>query len=438
MLLTSKRRIVVLDDDPTGTQTVRDLPVLTEWSVEALVREFETDTPVFYILTNSRSLPESKAVALNRNIATALREASRRTGTAFSVVSRSDSTLRGHFPAELDALESVLGKPDGRLICPYFEEGGRYTIEDVHYVREGDYLIPASETPFAADPAFGYRNSNLREWIAEKSSGKISAESIVSLSLETIRTKPLESITTVLEGLSDGRHCIINAACPQDVLRTAAAIHRAEANGKRFLFRSAASIVAALAGIPPAPPLDKQVFHASEGAGVLIIVGSYVPKTTSQLEVLRKKVDCAAFELNVDQVLDESRRDKLISEIVDRCRAPLAADRPVIVYTSRQRPKDQGEKSLRVGKIVSDSLIEVVRRVQCRPRVLIAKGGITSSDTATAGCGIRRGWVLGQIIPGVPVWRCGRETRFPGMPLVVFPGNVGDENALAEAVLRTL
>ncbi len=438
MLAASQRRIVVLDDDPTGTQTVHDLPVLTEWSVETLVREFEAATPVFYILTNSRSLPEREAVALNQSIARALREASERTGAAFSVVSRSDSTLRGHFPAELDALESVLGKPDGWLICPYFEEGGRYTIDDVHYVREGDRLIPAAETPFAADPAFGYRSSNLREWIAEKSNGNISPESVVSLSIETIRSESLEAMLAVLESLHDGRHCIINAACPHDVLRAAAAIHQAEARGKRFMYRSAASIVAALAGIPPAPLLDEQVFRNAEGSGVLIVVGSYVPKTTAQLEVLRQNVDCVDFELDVDQVLDDARRDKLLDEIVAGCRAPLAADRPVVVYTSRRRPKDHGEKSLRVGKIVSDCLIEVVRRLDARPRVLIAKGGITSSDTATAGCGIRRGWVLGQILPGVPVWQCGPESRFPGMPLVVFPGNVGDENSLAEAVRRTL
>ena len=49
---------------------------------------------------------------------------------------------------------------------------------------------------------------------------------------------------------------------------------------------------------------------------------------------------------------------------------------------------------------------------------------------------MKRARVLGQLLPGVPVWELGDETKFPGLPYIVFPGNVGGPTALVEAVER--
>ena len=100
--------IVVLDDDPTGTQTVYDVPVVTNWALPTIIEAFQRETPLFYVLTNSRSLPRTQAIDLAREAGANILEASRRTGRAFEVISRSDSTLRGHFPAEVDALIEAL------------------------------------------------------------------------------------------------------------------------------------------------------------------------------------------------------------------------------------------------------------------------------------------------------------------------------------------
>ncbi|NJN54061.1 MAG: hypothetical protein HC804_04475, partial [Anaerolineae bacterium] len=183
------RTLVVLDDDPTGTQTVADVPVLTQWTVDALQAELaEQSSPVFYILTNSRSLPEGEAIALTAEIGRNLQAAAVAAGQEFALISRSDSTLRGHFPAELDALVTAVPLPfDAWLIIPFFLEGGRYTINDVHYVAEGDHLIPAAATPFAQDAAFGYQSSNLREWVAEKSNGRFPATTVSSISISQLR-----------------------------------------------------------------------------------------------------------------------------------------------------------------------------------------------------------------------------------------------------------
>ena len=428
------RKVIVLDDDPTGTQTVHDVPVVTRWSVEHLARELLDPSAASYVLTNSRSMGTADAVALNREIAENLREASARTGRDFAVVSRSDSTLRGHFPDELETLAGGLGQSfDAWVLCPFFEEGGRLTIHDVHYVAEGQKLVPAARTPFAADAAFGYRNSNLRRWVVEKTGGRVPPDRIESLSIAELRRADGQSVRRKLAAMKTGSVCIVNAASRQDLLAAVHALLQAEADGKRFLYRTAASFVAARSGIEPRPLLEPADMPCQEGSGVLLVVGSYVPKTTLQLEHLLTHRGYPALELDVRQVLDDSTRDRAVAEIADRATQLLATDVPVVLYTSRKvfhggtagRPGN-----LAIGRRISRALVDLVRAIVTRPRVLVAKGGVTSSDLASQACGVVRATVIGQILPGVPVWRCGPESRSPDMPLVVFPGNVGAADAL--------
>ena len=179
----SGRKVVALDDDPTGVQTVHGVAVLARWDSEALAAELRNVAPLFFILTNSRALPEARAAALNREIARNLLDASRDTGVPFVVASRSDSTLRGHFPAETDALAAALGGVDGVLICPAFIEGGRVTAGDVHFVRDGDRFVPAAETEFARDATFGYSAHTLPGWVEEKTHRRIRTAEVASLAL---------------------------------------------------------------------------------------------------------------------------------------------------------------------------------------------------------------------------------------------------------------
>ena len=107
----------------------------------------------------------------------------------------------------------------------------------------------------------------------------------------------------------------------------------------------------------------------------------------------------------------------------------------MVLATSRELvTSGDAAASLDIGNRVSAALVEIVRRLEVRPRYLIAKGGITSSDLATKGLGVKRALVRGQLLPGVPVWELGPETRFPGLPYIVFPGNVGGPSALTDAV----
>jgi uncharacterized protein YgbK (DUF1537 family) len=429
----SQRRVVVLDDDPTGTQTVHGLPVLTEWSVDSLKTALqEDDPPCFYILTNSRSLPLAEAQALNTTIGTHLKQAAAATGTKLAIVSRSDSTLRGHFPGEVDALAAALGDAfDAWLLCPFFLEGGRYTINDIHYVAEDDHLIPAAETPYAQDASFGYAYSNLRDWVTEKTGGRIAPAQIDSISLDDIRQGGPPRITERLLALPPGSVCAINAASYRDLDVFVLGLLAAEAEGWRYIYRTAASFVRVRAGIAPRALLTAGELKLPSRGGGLFVVGSYVPKTTSQVNALIQQTDVLPLEMDVPALLDDTTRPAAIRRIANQANAALSIGRDAVIFTSRDVVTgDDVESSLAIGQSVSDALIAIMRAIETQPRYLVAKGGITSSDVATKGLNVRRAEVMGQILPGVPVWKLGPESRYPGAAYVVFPGNVGDANSL--------
>ena len=428
------RTIVVFDDDPTGTQTVYDLPVLTDWSTDGLLRELRAGTPAFYVLTNSRSMPGPEARALTLDAALRLKLAALAAGRKVSVISRSDSTLRGHFPAETDALDEALGPHNGVLIAPFFLEGGRFTIDDVHYVAEGDVLVPAAETPFARDAAFGYHHSNVREWVQEKTGGRIRAADVASISLTDIRSGGSQRVAEKLSVLVSRRVCVVNAASLSDMAIVTDAIAQAEARGARLLCRSAASLVQMRLGLATRPLLDARALALKRESAGLIVVGSYVPKTTTQLNALLA-TGIAAVELNVARLLDNAQQTVEIARARNAVEAQLRAGTDVVVYTSRELVSGvDARDSLAIGGRVSSGLVALLSELRVRPRYVIAKGGITSSDLATKALKMRRAWVLGQLLPGVPVWRGENESRHPGMPYVVFPGNVGGDNALVDAV----
>ncbi len=431
------RKLVVLDDDPTGTQTVHGIPVLTEWSVPQLTSELLDPSPACYILTNSRSLTAPAARALAGLVARNLRQAAASAGRAFRVLSRSDSTLRGHFPEETDAIAEGLGETaDALLLVPFFLEGGRFTIGNIHYVLEGGFLVPAGETEFARDPAFGYKASDLREWVEEKTRGRVRAGEVQSLGLEDIRAGGPERVFERLSAAPRPAVWIVNAAAASDLQVVALGLLRAERAGLKAMCRTAASFVSACSGMPPTALLQPEDFPR-DPAGGLVVVGSFVPRTTRQLTELLDGGGLQSLELNVAALLDLGRRESIIDRAACFASQGIERGRDTVLYTSRELIAGCAtEQSLEIHRAVSTALCSIVRGVRSRPRFLVAKGGITASDLATEALGVKRAMVLGQIYPGVPVWRLGPESRYPGLPYVVFPGNVGTPLALAETVAK--
>jgi uncharacterized protein YgbK (DUF1537 family) len=434
------RRIAVLDDDPTGTQTVHGVPVLTTWTVEDLRWALEQPSPTFYILTNSRSLPEEEAAAMNREVASNLAAAAERTGTDLVVTSRSDSTLRGHFPAETDALTQGLGRDtDGVILCPCYLEAGRLTADDTHWVRQGEQLVPAGETEFARDASFGYASSDLRDWVEEKTAGRFAASEVVSVGLRDIREGGPERVSEILRGVEGGLPVVANAVSYADLEVFVLGLLDAEAGGKRFLYRTGLSFVGARGGIPEKSPLTAEELYRRRprrGHG-LVLVGSHVELTTRQLEGALKLDGVRAVELSVPRLLEGAEREGELARVAGEVNAGLAGSE-VVVYTSREVVgAGSGRTRFEVGQAVSDALVEVMRRVDREAPLafVVAKGGITSSDVGTRGLGVRRAEVAGQMLPGkVSVWVLPEESAFPGLPYVIFAGNVGESDSLAKVI----
>jgi len=429
----SRTTIVILDDDPTGTQTVHDLPVLTTWDVDSLKKELKNNQQAFFILTNSRAMTKPDACALGLEIGSNLKLASRLTSVKLSIISRSDSTLRGHFPHEVDSVAAAVEETDlPYLICPFFLEGGRFTMNDVHYVAEGDHLVPAARTSYADDTAFGFSHSNLNQWIQEKTQGRIPADTVSSISLDDIRKLGPERVTQILMEVPLKSACIVNAVSYKDIEVVVKGLLNANANGRRFLYRTAASFVRVITGVAPqAGFLSKKELVSDVSTGGLFIVGSYVPRTTAQVKALLEQTDILPVEINVDNVLDTQSRNREIRIARNKVNEALKAGSDTMIFTSRNLVTGNDPiTSLKIGRTVSSSLIELVKGIKYRPRYLVAKGGITSSDVATKGLKVKRAQVLGQVLPGVPVWKLGEESLHPGMSFIIFPGNVGGDDAL--------
>ena len=430
-------KLVVIDDDPTGSQTVFNMPVLTEWKIPELVDELRNDLPAFYILTNSRGVPLQKAREINSEIGRNLEQASRLTGRGLTVISRGDSTLRGHFPGEVEALvEGLQIDFDAWLIIPALISEGRYTLDDIHYVAEGGGLVPVGETAYARDATFGFHSSNLKDWVEEKTGGQVHAADVESISLDEIRTGGPARVREHLLKLVRGSICIVNAVSSRDLEVFTLGLMQAEAQGRRFLFRSGPSFVPARIGLGPYPLLTSASLPpADSSVGGLIIVGSYVPNTSRQVQILLQRGLVTSIEVEVERLLLPNEREDEVLRIARLTSRELAQGHDALVYTSRKlKIGTDALKSLEIGQMVSASLIAILDKVTVRPRYVLAKGGITSSDVATKGLGVKRAVVIGQVSKGVSVWQLGPESRYDGLLYVVFPGNVGEPETLAEAV----
>ncbi|MEG0379032.1 MAG: four-carbon acid sugar kinase family protein, partial [Eubacterium sp.] len=364
-LRSQQRKIVVLDDDPTGVQTVHDVSVYTDWSEESIRDGFSEENSMFFILTNSRGMTVKETEAIHREIAENILKISAETGKEFVVISRSDSTLRGHYPLETETLRETLEagskiKIDGEIIFPFFKEGGRFTIDNIHYVLEDDLLVPAGQTEFAKDKSFGYKASHLGKWCEEKSSGKFKEKDVTTISLEDLRNYEIEKITKALCEVEHFNKIVVNAIDYVDVKIFVIALIEAMNRGKNFMFRSAAAITKVLGGVSDQPLLSHDALILEENKnGGIIIVGSHVNKTTAQLEALKNSEAPIEFvEFNQHLVLEENGLEKEVERVVGIVDALIQQGKTAAVYTRRDRfdlDTDDKDEQLKVSVKISDA-----------------------------------------------------------------------------------
>ena len=434
----AETKIIVLDDDPTGSQTVHSCLLLTRWDVATLKQGLQDAAPLFFVLTNTRGMSATQVAELTKkvciNLRTALDELAAE-GIHINplLVSRSDSTLRGHYPVETDVIAEQLGPFDAHFMVPAFFEGGRKTINSIHYLMVDGKAVPVHETEFARDSVFGYSHSYLPDYVEEKTAGRIKAAEVERFTLQDIRGDSLPRLLA----LKDNVCCAVDAETQADLDHFCSQLMQAAAQGKRFLFRSAASLLTALAQLPPQPvAADRMREYVRNNMAGAVIVGSHVTKTTQQLNRLLQQPGVTGIEIDVAKILHQ--RAQLLEDIITAAEYCHAKNMTPVIYTSRLELQfDDQQARLAFGEQVSAFLMDVVRNLPITTGFLISKGGITSNDVLSDGLALRTSRVVGQILAGCSVVRCPDDhPRYPNMPVVIFPGNVGDENALATALLR--
>jgi uncharacterized protein YgbK (DUF1537 family) len=460
------RVLVVLDDDPTGTQSVADLPVLTRWEVEDFIWAFGQAKPAVYVLTNTRSLDPAEAAARNgevvRNALAAAGSPGGGVGSSLRLgfVSRSDSTLRGHYPLEPDVIAATVEEAsgettDGVVLVPAFPDAGRVTIGGVHYMRgtgeAAGTLTPVSETEFAKDASFGFTTSVMADYVQEKSQGRFTADSVIVLDLNIIRAGAAagdaaisaNAIADAIEGATHSTPIVADIVTENDLRALALGLEEAERRGKKLLYRVGPPFGRARIGQEIRAELTGAEAYAGNTpseAGGLIVVGSHVGVTTRQLKALTEQHSSARIiEIDVEKLLgDEAAAGNHLDQTVDAVVEALRGG-DVVVHTSRLLIKtDDPAESLRIARTVSAAVVAVVNRTlkTFPPRFVIAKGGITSSDVAAHGLEIRHAIVRGPMLPGiVSLWEP-VDGPAKGIPYIVFAGNVGDDQSLADVTRK--
>ncbi len=426
-------KVVVLDDDPTGTQTVKDLNVYTTWQKEYIEDGFDADHNMFFIMTNSRALSEAETKAVHEKIIQTVERVSSEKGIPFIIISRGDSTLRGHYYYEPKVIHE--NSPEGFdavFYMPAFFEGGRYTYEGIHYLEENDEFIPVSESEFSNDSTFGFNSKHLQDYIEEKSDGEVRSENVVHITLDMIRSSDTHALIKIFDGLNAFDQVIVDAVNNRDMEFFAGVMMEyLKSHNKKFIFRTAASFVRAICQTPGEILAREEIIQPDNENGGIIVVGSHVDKTTKQLKHLMEHSDIHEIEFSVQKVIEESQLTEYVNTLRDEVSKLISVGKDVVVYTSRGliRTEDK-EESLRISKSISDSLVQIVSTLDVKPGFIIAKGGITSSDVATEGIKVKKAYVLGQAEKGIPVWETNKDVKYPHIPYIVFPGNVGEDHTL--------
>ncbi len=430
-------KIIVLDDDPTGSQTVHSCLLLLKWDVETLMLGLQDDSPIFFVLTNTRSLTPEAAAAVTTEACENLKIALKNTGVEnFLLVSRSDSTLRGHYPVETDAIADHLGPFDAHFLTPQFFEAGRVTVNSTHYIESDGKRTPTHDTEFAQDSVFGYSTSYLPDYVEEKTKGRLKSDQVEQFLLDDIRKGILDRLLAL-----ENNVCVaVDSETQADLDQVASDLLAAAAQGKKFLFRSAASLLTALAKLPPQPTSPEKMNRITRSSSGAVIIGSHVKKTTQQLQQLLKAPGIVGIEIEVSQLKDnpDSSHDSLLQNALSQIQQIHADGKTPAVYTSREELTfADAQTRLAFGEAVSTLLMDIVKGLPDDIGFLISKGGITSNDTLSMGLSLTSARLLGQVIPGVSVVTTASDhPQFADLPVVLFPGNVGEDDALAIAYKR--
>ncbi len=438
-------KVIVIDDDPTGSQTVNNCLLLLKWDYPTLVEGFKSKSNLFFILANTRSLSENDAKFRIEEICTVLKKviSNESNKEEFIVVSRGDSTLRGHNFLEPNVINDCLGPFDATFHIPAFLEGNRFTIDGIHFVEN----IPVSQTIFAKDKIFGFKTSNIKDLLFQKSKHQINLNDIKNLKLSELKgleTNEKNIVFKKLRNLKNNSHVIVDIDNYSQLKKFSLAIRKLSEQ-KKFLFRTAASFISSISGIKnnyQKPFFYNNLRRKNNKKKFLpgfVVVGSFVELTTIQLKKLLEICDCKPVKLDVFQfsrIFSQKNNQDQLSDLKNKLlfeiRSILKRGNTPVLFTSRKALSlDNNMEQINFYNSLANFISELVGDLKNEIGYLISKGGITSNIILSNGVKANYVYLQGQIIPGVSLVTF-KLANDESLPIVTFPGNVGDKDSLAK------
>ncbi len=441
-------KIIIIDDDPTGSQTVNDCNLIMRWDYETLLKGLKDSSNLLFILANTRSLSKEDVKIRLKEICSALREIMNNSSFAeedFVLISRGDSTLRGHNFLEPYIINELLGPFDATFYLPAFIEGNRTTVNGNHFVDN----IPINKTIFSKDKIFGFNTSNIKELICEQSNYHLdfnNIENIFIKDFEELETNQPSKLFMQIEKLKNNKKVIVDIM-DYSQLDKFSSIVRSLLKKKKFLFRSAASFISSLSNVKP---IQKDHIYFSQlrrknncdkAMKGLIVVGSYVELTTLQLNKVLEISLCKPIEINVCKLYeffkigDNLNQNSLKKSILNSIRQNLIRESISVLYTSREiiSPTDKNDL-IQFQLFLAAFIAEIVSDIKNEIGYLISKGGITTNTIISEGLEADSVYLEGQILPGISLVTFNLLKQKGKLPIVTFPGNIGDKMSLVKAL----
>jgi len=442
-------KIIIIDDDPTGSQTVSDCNLILRWDYETILKGLKGSSNLLFILANTRSLAEKDVKIRLKEICSSLEKIMNNVLFAeekFIVISRGDSTLRGHNFIEPFIINQLLGPFDATFYIPAFIEGNRTTINGNHFVDN----IPIHKTIFSKDKIFGFKTSNIKELIYQQSNRQINnnhIENIFIKDFDELDQNQPNHIQTYMENLKNNKKVIVDII-DYSQLDKFSRIVKTLIKKKKFLFRSAASFISSLSNIKQTQK-DKTYFSqlrrknsSNQIMKGLVVIGSYVKLTTLQLNAVLGISLCKPIEINVYKLYDCFKHkdnlnqiNHLKEKILFSIRSYLSQDDIPVLFTSREiiSPRDKNDL-IQFQYFLSVFIANIVSAVKNELGYLISKGGITTNTILSEGLHADSVYLEGQILPGVSLVTFNLLKQKGKLPIVTFPGNIGNRMSLVKAL----
>lgn len=416
--------MAVLDDDPTGAQEVADTPVVIDWTDEGAMSRLP-DRP-FHVLTNTRAHSGHDAYTITRSAATAVRQ--RFPEAAFLL--RGDSTLRAHLLQEFEAVRDAAfpGRMPVLLLVPALPAAGRVTVGGIHLLERGGTRTPLHETEYARDGSFAYASARLLEWAEERSNGFFPTGDGLEIPLARLRALGAEAVHEALAALAaqgGPAVCAPDAETVGDLEAIADGLRAAQDDGIAVIVRCAPTFAAVYCRT-----LAPEALSVPRAQTLLVVCGSYVPLTTRQLDRLAERRPGTLVEIDLAGLIGPGAQRE-VARAAEAARVLLERERLAVIATPRRRAP-VADDPIFAGAI-TDGLARLARLLESSADLVLFKGGITSAVGVRDGLGASVPTVEGPVRPGVALWRLE-----DGRQCLVFPGNVGGEEALAELVDEVL